>query len=94
VKFFRFGYPVVVGILPKTQFGEDGITGVDDPIAIPSVFPLVELGKGEKTIRMARGGLVRLVSKQLAAIVDIAVAVSVQAKERVVGTRSRPSYTR
>jgi hypothetical protein len=43
---------------------------------------------------MARWGLVRLVSKQLAAIVDLAVAVSVQAKERVVGTRSRPSYRR
>jgi hypothetical protein len=91
VQLVWFGDAIVVGINPQAKFGVDRVAGVNDAVTVSAVLRLVEYGQGEKSIGVVGRGLGSNVSKQLRTIVDFAVAVPVQSKERVCGTRGSPT---
>src|ERR1041384_5052958 len=49
------GDAVVIGILPKSQFGEDCIVRVDDGVSIAAIYGLIELVQCQKTISLYIG---------------------------------------
>src|ERR1043165_1434019 len=89
------GDAVVIGILPKSQFGEDCIVRVDDGVSIAAIYGLIELVQCQKTISLYIGSrrLVRSAAEQLATIVYRSIAVTIQHQESVVAADCGPRET-
>ena len=67
----------MVGIDPYQQFRPHRIPVIDDPVAVASVFRLIENSKSEETVLIAGVGLCGDVSKEVFAAVDIAISISI-----------------
>ena len=90
VQFTGLRNAVVVFVNPKQEMGEYGIAAVDDPVAVSSIFWLVEFGQGRKTIRVRGFRLLREIAEEFLPAVDLAVVIAVQSQKGVAGGRCCP----
>lgn len=74
MQFPRFGYTVVIGVLPQTQGSKDRVVSVSHAIGI---------AVASNSVR--RLGLGCEITEQFTTIIDCAVAIAVQDQERVIG---------
>ena len=80
LEFARLGDAVLVGVLPDFHIGELGVLGIEDAIAIAvEVLERIEAIAGLLAV-----GFDGVDAEQLAAIVDLAIAIAVQHEEAVV----------
>lgn len=93
VQFSSLRETVVVCVLPEAEAGEDSITAVDHAVAVAALRLRVILREGKKAVWVGRRGLRGIVAEEFCAVVNRAVAVSVQHKESVVGVGARPGDT-
>src|SRR5215203_74040 len=91
VDFNGLADAVPVGVHPGAKRVEKRVGGIDLAIPVPPELPLVELGESSVSdFRAIAGKETGRVSEELRAIVDDAVAITVQAKEGVVVAGPRP----
>jgi len=87
----------MVGVDPKPQRTENGITGIDDAVAVATILRIVIDGQCAEAIRGARfvacwaGRLRSEVAEELLTAVDQTIG-SGQRQERIVRTLGRPGH--
>ena len=80
----------MICIPPQTQRRKDWVISIDYAVTVASFIDPIEPCKGIKAIGSARPELSREVAKQLPAVIDDAIPVTIQREPRIVGTSSRP----
>src|SRR6202008_5008853 len=87
VQFPRFGYTVVIGVLPQTQGSKCSVVSVNHAVGIATVGPLIVLSQRKKTVARDSVRWVRLwreIAKEFTTVIDYAVAIAVQHEEGVI----------
>ena len=84
---------VMVDVLPDPQFSIDGVVPVNVPIFVSALRSSVEDSEGKKAVSVLILGwhwLRREIAKQLPAVVDEAIFVTVKDKPAVIATKFSP----
>lgn len=68
----------MISILPKLEIGENCVMVAYNTIVITPIYRFIEFRERKKSVRTQRFGLRRKVTKQLFAIVNRAIAISVK----------------
>src|SRR6266545_5569872 len=85
----------MVNVLPQTQQTEDCILAANFSVAITPVLWLVVLSESEETVWLnasRRHRLWRKGPKQLRAVMNLSVVISIEDQKCIIGTRGCPGY--
>ena len=83
VQFVRLGDAVVVLVDPQQEVREHRVAFIDDSVPVAAVFRLVELGEGQKPVRVMGLRLPSEVAEEFLAAVDFSVVVAIQRQEGI-----------